>query len=293
MKAIYFILIILGIIIAYAFISEYATTKNLFGSFKLTLQPVEEKSVDSPSYYKPYTAQTEKTIEKPIEKPALKPTVSEYIGKVKIFSIQKASIYQPSMITLTVAPYKGDPINLTGWTIQTRKGSFIVPQGIEEYEPFPTDKYPKDIIIKDHVTVYLINDENPLGRNKNFRANKCFGYLRDKYTFSPSIYYGYCPKPKLEDVSHLQPECQEFILRLPSCQIPEYADNNKILFDMECRNYMDTIFSYRSCVKNHSEDNDFLKGYWYVYLSSNIVEELHDTIYLYDKNSLLVDKYLY
>lgn len=293
MKAIYFVLIILGIIIAYTFINEYATTGNFFSSFKLTQQPVEEEPVDSPNYYKSYTAQTEKTTEKLTEEPAPEPTVSEYIGKVKISSIRKANTSQPSMITLTVAPYKGDPINLTGWTIKTRRGSHIVPQGIKEYEPFPTDKYPQDIIIKDRITVYLINDENPLGRNKNFRPNKCFGYLRNKYTFYPSIYSSYCPKPKLEEISHLQPECQEFILRLPSCQIPEYANNNKILFDMECRNYIDTIFSYRSCIGNHSEDNDFFKNSWYVYFSSNIVEELHDTVYLYDRNRLLVDKYLY
>ena len=165
----------------------------------------------------------------------------------------------------------------------------IIPKGIEKYQ---ADEISSDIIIKESLYIYLIGDSNPLGRDKNFRVNKCFGYLKNRYSFYPS-FYSYCSKPKLEDISHLNPYCQEFILRIPRCKTPDYSDDLKIIFDMECRDYIDARFNYRICFKDLSRDEDFLTNYWYIYRDTNLVEPLHDTIYLYDSNRLIVDKYMY
>lgn len=290
MKVIYFVLIILAVIALYSFIDEYVVTGNIFNSFRLVQTPIEEKPAPKTTYYAP--SNPTPVNNKKIETPPVKPTTSSYIGKVKISGIQSASSYHPAMITLYISPYKGEAINLTGFKIKTRIGELIIKQGVEIYEPYPTARTNQDIIIKNNVTVYLITDDNPLGTNKNFRPNKCFGYLNN-YKFYPSIYTSYCPKPALKDVSHLQPYCQEYILHIPSCSVPDYSNDVKIVFDMECRNFIDGVFNYRSCINNYSGDKDFFANNWYVYVNQNIVEPLHDTIYLYDQNGLPVDQYLY
>ncbi len=290
MKVIYFVLIILAVIALYSFIDEYVATGNIFSSFRLVEASVEEKPVPKTTYYVP--SNPAPTNEKKTETPPIKSTISPYIGKVKISGIQSANSYRPAMITLRISPYKGDAIDLTGFRIKTRIGELTIKQGFEIYEPYPTTRTIQDIIIKDSVTIYLINSDSPLGTNYNFRPNKCFGYLKD-YSFYPSIYTSYCPKPTLKDVSHLQPYCQEYILRLPSCSIPDYSDDVKIVFDMECRNFIDSIFNYRSCINDYSEDKDFFNNSWYVYVNQNIVEPLHDAIYVYDQNGFPVDQYLY
>ena len=217
------------------------------------------------------------------------PTISPYIGKVKINRVQTANEYRSSLITLNIRPYKGEPINITGWTIKTRKGNFIIPKGVEKYQKnFPS----RDIVITENLYVYLIGDSNPLGLNKNFRTNKCFGYLSLSRDFYPYI-RAYCSRPKLEDVSHLNPYCQEYIIHQYGCKMPNYSDDFKISTDSKCVSYILDYFTYNGCYKNQSQNEDFLNNYWYIYLGKNIVQEYHDTIYLYDQYGLLVDKYTY
>jgi len=216
-------------------------------------------------------------------------TISPYYGRVKILRPQPAGYYNPSLIKLTIRPNYGEHINITGWKIKTRQGEFTIPGGIEKYQ---SHVGLRNIIIKEYNTIYLIGMENPLGRDKSFRANKCFGYIENYHTFHPRL-YTYCPKPKLEDVSHLNPPCQEFILRLSSCEIPNYSNNPQISGDSQCTAYIRENFSYSKCFNNYCNDQNFLTNYWYIYTQSDIVEPLHDTIYLYDQNGLLVDTYLY
>ena len=308
MKVVAIFIIFIIVIVAYSVFEQYLTKENLPGGLKLRANVFQEKSIKKETIgtNKPLTTNVSKPTQPnnpgpgQIKEEVIKeiPTststqektdISPYYGKVKISSIQSETEYRPSLIRLRVNIYPGDKINITGWRIKTRKGEIIIPQGIEKYQ---SNISPRDIVIKESLYIYLIGDSDPLGRNKNFRVNKCFGYLKSRYSFYRP-FYTYCPKPKLEDISHLNPYCQEFILRLPRCEIPDYSDNTKIMFDMECRNYIDTKFNYRSCFKDLSRDEDFLTNYWYVYRDTNIIEPLHDTIYLYDPNGLLVDKYMY
>lgn len=215
--------------------------------------------------------------------------ISPYSGKVKISAIQAKSHSYPSLITLNYWLKEGEEINITKWRIKSNEKKFTIPQAIEKYKSSAT---PRDIILKQYGSVYLIGSSSDLGRNKNFRLNKCFGYLDQYHRFYPSI-YTYCPKPSLEEISHLNPYCQEFILRLPRCEIPDYSDNSKIERDSECISYLEDNFNYSGCFKKYSKDKDFLMNYWYVYTFTNIAHELHDTVYLYDQNGLPVDKYLY
>ncbi|MBZ9577510.1 hypothetical protein KJA13_00520 [Patescibacteria group bacterium] len=297
MKAIYIVLIILVALVAYSFFDQFLSSGNLPIYFQLqknssqenssktnnaltatVSEPIKQRSNPNPAPEPRKEETTEKTT-----------NISPYSGKVKISGIQAKSHSHRSLITLSYWLREGDEINITKWRIKSRKKEFIIPQAIEKYKSYIT---PRDIIIKQYGRVYLIGSSNRLGRNKNFCLNKCFGYLDPYHRFYPSI-HTYCPKPSLEEISHLNPYCQEFILRLPRCEIPDYSDNLKIDRDSECTSYLKDNFSYSSCFKKYSKDKDFLMNYWYVYTVTNIAHELHDTVYLYDQNGLLVDKYLY
>ena len=296
-----FIFIVLAVVSLYSFFDQYLSNGKFpdflrmrASIFQQEADQAEVENTSQPSTsntptnnYSPSQNQPEIV---PIPEPApIIPTISPYIGKVEINRVQTANQYRPSLITLNIKPYKGEPINITDWTIKTRKGNFIIPKGIEKYQKnFPT----RNIVIQESLYVYLIGDTNPLGLNKNFRTNKCFGYLsqsRDFYPYARS----YCSRPKLEDVSHLNPYCQEYIIHQYGCKMPDYSDDFKISTDSQCVSYILDYFTYNGCYKKYFQDEDFLNNYWYIYPGKNIVQEYHDTIYLYDQYGLLIDKYSY
>jgi len=216
------------------------------------------------------------------------PAKSPYYKKIRISGFQKKTSYHPSLIRLRSYAFEDEEINITGWKIKTRHGEFKIPKGVEKYQSYMTEK---DIIVDKHVYIYLIGENSPL-KYQAFKTNKCFGYLKEYNEFYPSIYAS-CPKPKLEDISYLTPFCQEYILNLWGCKTPNYSSNLKIATDSACVKYINNNFNYSGCFKNYSQDEDFLKNYWYIYIKSDSIEPLHDTIYLYDRNNLLVDKYAY
>jgi len=293
MKAFTIFIIFIIAVVAYCVFEQYLTKENLPNVLQLqenkpltatASQTIKQKSSPNPTNTNPKK-------EEITEETAIQETIdtSPYYGKVKLSTIRAETRYRPSLITLSVRVYSGEKINITVWKIKALKGEITIPQGIEKYQSHRT---PGDIIIKEYTNIYLINDLNPLGRDKNFQLNKCFGYIKNYHSFYPS-FYTYCPKPKLEDISHLNPYCQEYILRLSNCEIPNYSNNIKIATDSKCVSFLNNTFNYSSCFKKHSKDENFLKNYWYVYVGTDIVEPLHDTIYLYDPNGLLVDKYIY
>jgi len=217
---------------------------------------------------------------------------SPYLGKVKITSVSAPNSSYPSVISLRANINEGEEINLTGWQIEGKRGKTTIPQGIEKYFP---DLSPKDnIIMKRGDTVYLSNGQGPLGKKISFRPNKCLGYLvNESYRSSLSLSKS-CPRPTREEVSHLSPCCQEFVLRGGKCEAPDYSWNYKIYQDSECTSYIERYFSYSGCFRNYIGDEDFLSKSWYVFLSFEIATgDFCDTIYLRDQNGLFVDKYSY
>lgn len=286
------ILIILLAIAVYSFLDQFLT-KEFPGSLKLpgenqktqTENPLVSKG--TASVYKPTSpVQTNENKEK--ENTEVK-TISPYFGKVKISGIKNKDPYSPSLVTLNYSLSRGEKINITNWRIRGRPREVIIPKAIKKYQ---SNIEPDNIIIENYGTIYLISASNPLGINKNFQLNKCLGYLTSYHSFYPS-FYTWCPRPGLEEISHFNPECQEFILRISSCEIPNYSNNFKIATDSECVSYLNDNFNYAGCFGKYNQDKDFLKNIWYLYISSDIAHPLHDTIYLSDQNGLLVDKYVY
>jgi len=161
---------------------------------------------------------------------------------------------------------------------------------VEKYQSLKNEK---DILVRGYTTIYLIGEKSPLTTDA-FRINTCFGYLKGYKELYPSTYVS-CPKPKKEDLYDLNPFCQEFVLDLRRCEIPEYSDNLKIATNYSCTKYLNENFNYSGCYKNYNKEEDFLKNYWYVYAGSgaNLIEPLHDIISLHDQNGYLVDDYKY
>ena len=260
-----------------------------------------QRTVNLPSGPKEYTFLVRAKIKDAIDPtPAgrtFKINTSPYFGKVEISSIDSQTSSRPSSIKLSTQLNEEEKINITGWQLRGNKGVAIITQGIETYLPYDSN-LGKDIFIRYSDTIYLWGAPSPLGINKSFRPNKCFGYLTDIYNFFPSISSSKrCPSIKLEDISHLGEYCQDFILGMGACEVPDYSNNLKITLDSDCTSYISSYaeknFNYEGCFRNYSKDKDFLNNYWYVYLGHDMVSKLHDTLYLRDQDGLLVVKYLY
>ena len=211
------------------------------------------------------------------------------LGEIKIYSVSDKNYYHPAIITLKYRLKYKEKVNISGWKIKARMGEIKIPQAVEKYQ---SSRDPKDIILEGSGTIYLISDQNPLGRNKNFRLNKCMGYLKNYNEFYPSFYVS-CPRPDQKEISLLNPWCQEFVFDLSRCEIPNYSNEPKIAGDPKCVSFLKNNFSYSSCFNNYNQNEDFLKDYWYLYIKTEIAHELHDTVSLYDKKGELIDEYIY
>lgn len=256
-----------------------------------------QRTINLPSGPKEYTflvrAKIKDVIDKTPAKRTFKINTSPYFGKVEISSVRTKTSSRPSLITLRTYLKEGEEINITGWQIRGKRGSFVVPGGIEKYNPYYNPVPNEDIFIKRSDKIYLSGASNPFGRGRNFRPNKCLGYFTHYRDF-PIPLPKNCPRPEREKISHLDPCCQEFILRLGRCEIPDYSSNLRIATDSECVAYLNKNFNYGGCYRNYSRDEDFIENNWHIYMNSNIVaSDDCDTLYLRDQNGLLVDKYSY
>jgi hypothetical protein len=256
-----------------------------------------ERKITFPSYPKEYTfsvrAKIDETPDPTPAKRTFKINVSPYFEKIEISDIELKTSSQPSLITLSTYLEKGEEINITGWQIEGKTRSFVIPKGIEKYNGYSNQIVTDNIIVNQRDTIYLSGAQNPLGEGKNFRPNKCFGYLENYHDFAVN-FSGNCPWPEEEDIEDLNICCQEFIFDMRRCEIPYYSENYTVSHDLECLSYLDSHFNYGSCFRNYSKDEDFLEEEWHIYMNKNLLIDYGcDTLYLRDQNGLIVDKYPY
>ncbi len=264
-----------------------------------------QRTINFPSGPKEYTflvrAKINNIVDLTPAKRTFKINTSPYFEKVQIYLVRIPSSYYPSsLITLNSYLTREEEINITGWRIEGQKGGFTIPQAIEKYNHFfysqiSNKNLPlKDIFVKYTDKIYLSSALNPLGRNKNFRLNKCFGYLAEERDFAIN-FYNSCPKPKRDDEETLNLDtcCQKYILEKRTCEIPDYWENPRVAGDSECVDYILDNFNYIGCYNNYSKDEDFLKNEWHIYMNRDFVSPGFHMLYLRDQNGLLVDKHLY
>ena len=258
---------------------------------------VRERTMVLPPGLKEYTFSVRAIVNNSVDPTPVERTftinTSPYFDKVRISGVQTQTSYYPSLITLSTQLEKEEEINITGWQIKGKKDRFVIPTGIEKYRPGYNPVPTKSIFIEQNDIIYLSGDSNPLGRGRNFRSNKCLGYLANYRDFPIPVSKS-CPRPTSEEVSHLSPCCQEFILRMGSCDIPNYSGDFVISTDSECVSYLNKTFNYNSCFRNYSRDEDFLENSWHIYMKRDlVVSDNCDILYLRDQNGLFIDKYSY
>jgi len=214
--------------------------------------------------------------------------ISPYHDQIKIYTVRKERRDDPGYIKLRINTK--EKINLTGFVLKTRHGEFVIPRGVEKYKSSQTKR---NIIIEENFYIYIVSEKSPL-RADAFRINNCFGYLAKYDEIYPKTSCSYSDiKPEKEDLYSLHPICQEYILDLGRYEIPNYSNNLSIATKSSCVKYLNDNFNYSGCYSNNNKNEDFFKNSWYIYTSSNLIEPLHDIIYLYDQNGWLVDTYSY
>ena len=219
-----------------------------------------------------------------------KPAVSVAKPEVKISSIRIQTLSSPSLITLyTNNLQKDEKINITGWEIKTKNGSFLKSKGLEK----------EDIIIKQGDRIYISSDPSPfLEKDKNFRPNECMGYLSSSRKFTIPLPQT-CPRPQSDKLpAYLNYWCKEYINTLGSCKAPTYDGLAKyeLFKDDNCMSYLNTNLNYNGCFLNYQKDQNFYSREWHIYLDRRDKEIFpwnneFDTLYLKDKNGLVIDKY--
>jgi hypothetical protein len=221
--------------------------------------------------------------------------LSPYFGKINIFASYAYSYISPSEIKLSSSLSNNEKVNINDWRIKTNYGEIIIPQVINVYDP--SGPFPQEDIIlstNNYVNIYL--SINPI--NKNFRLNKCMGYLQNTYIFNPPMPQN-CPSPSRSEISYLSGKCQSHIFSLWGCMVPD-EDTDSFYFsvggssreEVECRAFLDTI-DQNGCFRKHRFDSDFLSNEWRLWIRQHILDSQHDRVWLLDKQGLLVDEYVY
>ncbi len=195
------------------------------------------------------------------------------------------SYYHPSLITLNLSG--NEKINITGWKIKTRKGEFVIPQGQEKYNSYMSNR---DIYALKYDTLYIVSGKSPLGTN--FKSNRCLKYLNQSDIY-PSLWTSCPSKTNIAGFSSLTPSCQDYISFSYGCQTPNYSSNLTITMDSACVAFINQHYCYSGCFADNSNNENFLGSSWYIYSATDLVDPLHDTIYLYNKSGTLISQYSY
>lgn len=229
----------------------------------------------------------------------LKSDISPYSGKVKIAGLRTQTLSLPSLITLSTYLQQNEKVNITGWKFETKINSFLIPKGIEQINPATPGAALQDIAVKSGDTIYLSSNSNPfLERDKNFRPNKCLGFLASSRNFTLPLPQS-CPQlASSQSPAAISYWCNQYINTLQNCQAQtsEGLAQYGLLNDSLCISYLDANLNYGGCFLNHRNDQDFNSSQWHIYLDRKDREifpwtNAFDTLYLKDKNGLLIDKY--
>jgi len=221
--------------------------------------------------------------------------LSSYFGKIRISASYAYGYINPSEIKISSSLSSTAKVNVTGWRVKTNGGEIVVPQAVNVYEPLSSTQE-EDIVLSANNYVIIYLSVNPV--NRNFRLNKCTGYLQNDYVFIPSLPQN-CPSPSRSEISYLSGECQSYILSLWGCVVPDKDSESFYVSiggsrreEVECRAFLDTI-SQEGCFRKHRWDSDFLSNEWRVWVRQHILDSQHDRVLLFDNQGLLVDEYTY
>ncbi len=218
--------------------------------------------------------------------------LSPYFEKVQVSSVSTYSWGNyPKSISLYSYLQEGELINISSWKIKSNRSEISIPKAIGIYRPDGGEE--TDIILSGSNYINIYNAKSPV--NKNFRLNKCTGYLENFYDFNPFLPMN-CPYINRSEISYLYGECQSYIMSLSNCKMPETNFYNSLPGSdrgNDCRAYLNTI-NFGNCYSKYRNDKDFLSSEWRIWIEGDwFIDSLHDRIRIFDKDGLLADEYIY
>ena len=247
---------------------------------------------------------------------------STHSGKVSITSGNASYAYQPYEEYITIQNNSQTPVDITGWKLTNARNTrvyrvgntemtfpseaVIIPQAAKVL--LPNGGALSDVVLEPNeraiIVTGAIQNTYPY-KVTSFKENECTGYLGSlsNYTFSPYMNNS-CISPSNEPgLQNLDRQCQDFVTSMSSCHTPEYnsvdstgqvcnncVDRNPGL-SSSCVAYIQSHFSYPSCLAMHQNDANFLGDEWRIYLGQpwELWAKDHETISLYDISGNLVD----
>ncbi len=227
--------------------------------------------------------------------------LSPYYQKFSISGFYPNAYYRTLNFKIVASNNLDKPVKLTGWILKSNKGFLMkIPKGVPDY--YPRFSLSEDFIYLDkgeYLNIYVSNSKPTGLANFNFRLNKCIGYLNNFFNIEPP-FPNWCPSLfKKEDLINLSGKCQNFIRSLDnSCRQPTANEINSFAQEKECRFYLDQI-NYSTCYEKNHKSSDFFLKEWRVFLKNGSefyyfnLDYLHDRLFLFDENGLLVAEYVY
>ena len=153
------------------------------------------------------------------------------------------------------------------------------------------DEYGNNISLKYGERAIVATALSPLG--KNFKINKCSGYLAQGKNISPSLSFS-CPR--ISDLNlprNLNNRCIDYIESLNSCVSPTINADTGI--NNDCAEFVSQHASYVGCVADHKNDSDFNQPEWRIYLGKNaeMWNNRHENIQLFSQLGKLITETSY
>ncbi|MDP3727294.1 MAG: hypothetical protein Q8R35_01490 [bacterium] len=236
------------------------------------------------------------------EPPLPRPGESPYKGRVSIAGVNRSGVSpEEEYVTIRYGggfwgfnrPAGSDlPIDVTGWRISSRRTIETVPRAFNIPE---IDAQDQDVILPSGGEVIIFSGTP--GYQKNFRENRCAGYLNEFYSFTPTLSNS-CPDATLNRSQLLNRgfsgACIDAVDAIATCRLPAGPFQAGVI-GQGCIDYMNQNFSYAGCVKNYRDRGDFLGNTWRVALRriTKMYDPLHDRVTLRDAQGLLVDEFEY
>lgn len=223
--------------------------------------------------------------------------VSEYFGRVKIIGVNyRGSSNRPNYEKITISNRAVDTgVNITGWTLKTRRFKHFVeiPKASAVFNPRNLDAGDNIYLAKGGTVDFYVGKRSPLGIN--FQENSCDGYLAGSFeSYDALSSTGRCLLPNPASYSDFSISCRNFVRSISSCREPK-LEYYSFINEPSCRDFIVKNYTYQACVERARRQASFYLGRWKVYLGRNaeILDDLDDTVYLYDNKGLLVDVYGY
>ncbi len=212
--------------------------------------------------------------------------LSPFFHKIKFGTLSPGNIYSYGEISLSDSDQSTTTIDVTGWQIKSNRGDEYIPTAVNLYDPSGLTP-PTDILLSNGQTLNIYSNTSHF----NLRLNECIGYVQNVNPFNPALPMD-CPYARQSDIASFTGLCQQYILSLGSCAFPDMNNASIPQNDYACRSYLDNL-NYGGCFAKHVNDADFLSNEWRVWTGSNVIDPIHDTVLLLDRNGLLVDMRTY